>query len=222
MTTAIDLLSRSMRRAGVLAAGETPEASETMDALAILNGMLEQWSIDGLYVYVREELIFTPASLAPTITVGPSGDITADRPVRIDAAFSRQGDWDRPMDVIGSDRWTGIIDKGEIGRPALLYYAPTLSDGTAHLWPVPDSSYEMHLMVGKQLDRVEQPSDQLELAPGYDRALFLSLAVDLCLEFGRAVPAGLPDLAADARASVKRANLTHDIAQFDPALLGGC
>lgn len=220
MPAAIELITRAMRRAGVLAAGETPDAHDTKDALSTLNGVLEQWSLDGLNVYVRDELTFTPA--AASFTVGPSGDVAATRPVRIDAAFSRQGGVDTPVDVVGDDRFAQIGMKNMQGRPLLLRYRPTLPDGSVDLWPVPGGEHEIHLIVGRQLNRVEHHADELDLAPGYDRALFLTLALDLCTEYQRPIPAGLVELAMDAVASVKRANLPHDTAQFDAALLLRC
>lgn len=219
MTTAADLIDRSMRRAGILAAGETPDGSETMDALMVLNGILEQWSIDGLAVYVRREIVF-PGS--QSVRIGPSGDVVTDRPDMIVAAFSRLGSNDTPIAQAGDGEYALIGEKSTLGQPAKFRFWPAIPDARVDLWPVPDSTYEIHLIVNQALSRVQSPSDDLDLAPGYDRALFLALATDLCVEFQRDIPSGLPQLMSDAVASIKRNNINAapDIAQFDAALTG--
>ncbi len=217
MTAAIDMIGRSMRRAGILAAGETPHADETSDVLAVLNGILEQWSIDGLTVYARREIVFTGTG-AGSYTIGPAGDVVADRPDMIDAAFYRLGNSDAPIDIIGDDTFSRIGRKQQKGAPSKLRYWPTMPEGRVDLWPTPDSSYEIHLIVSQPLERVEHTAQDIVLAPGYDRALFLTLAVDLCVEFQRSIPTGLPELMNEAVASVRRANINNqpDQADFDP------
>jgi hypothetical protein len=45
---ALDLISRSLRLANVIAEGETPSAAAGADALAALNAMLAEWEIKGI------------------------------------------------------------------------------------------------------------------------------------------------------------------------------
>ncbi|WP_269497828.1 hypothetical protein [Castellaniella sp. S9] len=221
MATAIDLIGRSMRRAGILAAGETPEAGETSDALAVLNGILEQWSIDGLTVYARREITFSGDG-SVGYTIGPTGDVVGTRPEMIVAAFSRVGADDSPIAPAGDDEYSRIDNKSIVNRPTKYRFWPTMPDARIDLWPTPNSSCEIHLIVNQQLSRVESPAQDITFAPGYDRAIFLTLAIDLCVEFQRDIPAGLPELMSDAVASVKRNNINAvpEAAQFDVALTG--
>lgn len=218
MTAAMDLIARSMRRAGILAAGETPEAGETMDALAILNGILEQWSIDSLSVFQRVT-VTAQATGAASYSIGLAGDIQTDRPsMPILAAFSRNNGIDEPIVVKSLDFYAGISDKQTSGRPEIFAFDPGMPNSTVHLWPVPDAGYELHFEVARQFEKLQSPADQLELPPGYDRALFLTLAVDLCVEFQRPVPDGLGALAMDAVAAIKRNNISPVEAVFDAGL----
>lgn len=221
MPAAIDLISRSMRRAGILAAGETPAAHETMDALAILNGILEQWSIDGLNVYARQEIVFNGSGVS-SYSIGPTGVVVAQRPDMIDAAFSRLGEYDTPIAPAGDSEYALIGEKSTIGQPAKFRLWPTTPNARIDLWPAPDASYEIHLVVNQPLARVDYPAQDIVLAPGYDRALFLTLAADLCVEFQRSIPTGLPELMNEAVASVRRNNINAvpETAQFDAALIG--
>ena len=208
MKTAIDLIGRAMRRAGILAAGETPAADDVRDVLAILNGILEQWSIDGLSVFVRREIVFSGNGGA-SYTVGPTGDVQTERPDMIDAAYVRVGGSDYGISLVGDSTFSRIVDKSLSGMPAHVRYWPSLPNGRVDLWPAPTSDYEIHLIVNQALPSIEQPADPLHLAPGYDRALFLTLAVDLCVEYQRSIPTGLTELMTDAVASIKRNNINN-------------
>lgn len=85
-TTAQDLITGALRNINVLAASETPSASDSSDALQVLNDLLESWSIDHLNVFcvVENLLSFTPGQYQYTIgnPVGGTllGTLTAGSP----------------------------------------------------------------------------------------------------------------------------------------------
>ncbi|OAD17134.1 hypothetical protein [Achromobacter insolitus] len=219
MAHALDLIQRAMRRIGVLAPGESPTADETKDALAVFNGIIEQFSLDSLGVYRRAELVHTMNGSA-SYSIGPTGDIVADRPLRIESAFSRLDQLDRGIDVVGDDQFNSVAYKTTEGRPDFLRYDAAMPNGRIDLWPIPDSAYELHLIVAAQFLPIDHPSDEIILPPGYDRALVLTLALDLCGEFQRPIPAGLVELTTNAVAAVRRNNIEPVSAVFDPALTG--
>ena len=68
-STGQDLITGALRNLGVLAAGETPSAGDSADALMVLNDLLESWSIEHLNVYsvVENILAFTPGQYQYTI-----------------------------------------------------------------------------------------------------------------------------------------------------------
>ena len=68
-STAQDLINGALRNINVLAAAETPSASDSADALQVLNDLLESWSIEHLTVYsvVENILQFTPGQYQYTI-----------------------------------------------------------------------------------------------------------------------------------------------------------
>lgn len=217
MAYTLDLIKRAMKRAGILAEGETPTAGETQDALAVFNGIIEQWSIDSLSVYRRLEIVHAMNGSA-SYSIGPTGDIVAARPVRIEGAFSRLDQLDRNIAVVGDDQFNSVGYKTIQGRPDFLRYDAAMPNGRIDLWPIPDSSYELHLVVAAQFLPVDHVADEIILPPGYDRALTLTLALDLCGEFQRPIPQGLVELTSNAVASVRRNNIEPVAAVFDPAL----
>jgi hypothetical protein len=68
-TSANDLVTGALRKIGALAAGETPSAQDSTDALQVMNDMLESWSIDKLFVFAGVEnlLTWTPGQYQYTV-----------------------------------------------------------------------------------------------------------------------------------------------------------
>jgi hypothetical protein len=77
-STAQDLITGALRNINVLEAAETPSASDSADALQVLNDLLESWSIDHLNVYsvVENILTFTPGQYQYTIGNPVGGTFT--------------------------------------------------------------------------------------------------------------------------------------------------
>lgn len=59
MPTALSILTRALRRAGVLASGETPTAEEAEDGLAALRAMLAAWEGRGVVIGAPNVVVAT-------------------------------------------------------------------------------------------------------------------------------------------------------------------
>jgi hypothetical protein len=71
MTTPIDIISRSLKDIGALAAGEAPTPDSAVDCLDMLNDMLDQWSNEDFIVFNITEIIFNVLSGQVQYTIGP-------------------------------------------------------------------------------------------------------------------------------------------------------
>lgn len=73
-TTALDIVVGALRNIGALEAGETPSSQDSTDALQVLNDLLDQWSIEHLYVFASAEntFSFTPGTYQYSVG-NPSG-----------------------------------------------------------------------------------------------------------------------------------------------------
>jgi len=77
MTTPLDIISRALKDIGALAAGETPTADESQDALDMLNDMVAQWSNENMMVFYKTEIIFQTVQNTVQYTLGPGGSVGA-------------------------------------------------------------------------------------------------------------------------------------------------
>jgi hypothetical protein len=90
MTTASDIVSRSLRLIGVLGQGRrTLTANELADGIDALNSMLESFSLERLMVYQILEENFSLVIGTGSYTIGTGGTFNTTRPVKIENAFLR-------------------------------------------------------------------------------------------------------------------------------------
>ena len=225
MTTALQLVTSSLRKLGAVAAGEAPDADEQSDALAALNQIIESWNIQGLALYRRENAAYTLVPSQQTYTIGSGSDFDGARPITLNCAFVTRGGIDYQLEPLTQAQWNEILQKSQESQlPEAVYYEPTFPDGTLRFWPVPLEALTVTLAINMQLGAVADINDDLAFPPGYERALVYALAVDLAPEYPAVtLSQRVIDAADEALADVKRANNTQNqAATFDIALAGGC
>lgn len=216
MRTAGDIAGRALIRAGVIASGETPTASELSDAVTTLSDMLDSWSLEALTVFGTTEHVISLTG-AQQFTIGPSGDVVATRPIAVRSAFVRQGEADTPLSLCSPEYMDDFGCKDSAGQGYWISFEGSTPDATVRLWPVPDG--ELHLRVSQPMVQITDINDELDLPPGWFHAMALNLAVHLCEEYGFALAQGLVETAQTAKANIKRANLKPARSRFDAALL---
>lgn len=162
-----ELLSYSLRIAGVLGVGQQPLAQDLDDALTTLWNMAMQWQRRRWLVYRLNELSCDVVSGQPTYSIGRdttagTPDILDDRPGSIEAAFIRQNigsttapflPVDFPLRRIDSaEEWSAIALKSLRSWPGSFFYDPTLPNGTFYLWPIPiQTFFTLHVFVPENI-----------------------------------------------------------------------
>jgi hypothetical protein len=105
MATALDIITRALRKIKVLASGESPSSEESADCLDALNDMLSAWSISGI------DLAHTALALTDTLDV-PDDHLEA---IRLSLA-------ERVADDFGAQLSPRDAMLAEEGRAALRAY----------------------------------------------------------------------------------------------------
>lgn len=222
MATAQTLVTRSMRLAGVIGKGETPDSDESTDGLTALNAMLDSWSIERLFVYyiVEETLTLVPSQA--TYTMGASGDLNTTRPTRIeDQCFTRYtGNLDLPLRLIDAVAYHGIVAKTiESNVPMYLFADMQNPLVRLNFYPMPNAAYGAHIFSWKQLQQFSALTTTLALPPGHERAIAYSLAEEFGVEFGVQIHPGVAMIAQKSRANLKRINAPKPIMQTEVAYM---
>lgn len=200
MTTARELVTKSLRRSGAISAGETPDATEINDGLYALNDMIESWANDGLLVFARTEETF-PLSGAQEYTVGAGQDFNTVPFNQVVSAFVRQG-IDYYLTGITDTDYAQISVKYTTGTPEYFNYNNGYPVAKLKFYPVPVYG-TLHILSEKPLTEFNLNTN-VQLPPGWKKALIDNLAVDQAPEYGLEVSPRLEKSASDALASIKR------------------
>lgn len=188
MTTALDLITGALRKIGEFAPGETLPASDSADALSVLNGLIDIWSNEHLAVYNNVETIFALIPGKNVYTIGSGGDVSITRPLRITNMYTRLttsgSAVDFPCNEVSGDKYTALGLKSQPGPwPKMAYYNTGFPLAQLYFWPVPSSGGEFHMWSDMVLTNLAL-ADTLNMPPGYFLALQYNLAMMLAPEYG--------------------------------------
>ena len=213
--TARELFTMALRKCnGIIAEGETPSANLIEDARLAFNVMLDGWSAQSLMVYATQDQEFSwPASTASR-TVGPSGDLTGNRPILVHDStyFEDTGtELSYPVQLINEDLYNMIPDKTSTSSfPEVLWVNMTMPNATLTVYPIPDAC-TLHLISAVALTEVTNLSTELSFPPGYLRALVYNLAVELTPELGMQPLPSTQRIAVSSKQVLKAQNSAKDV-----------
>ena len=186
MSTALDIIKRSLRLLNVLATTETPDGTTGADCLNVLNLILDQWSNEELMNWAIDNDTYTLLANNGEYTIGATGDLVGLRPIKIKNAFVRDSDNnDYKLELISKDRYYSIFRKTTIAVPGYLSYIADYPNGTIKLYPIPDKAYTLGISHYNQFSRFALITSTVNMPAGYEIALGYALAAELAPEFGK-------------------------------------
>lgn len=227
----LDYICSSLRLIGSLEAGELPSPDEQQDALAILNQMLDVWQAKAWMIPGLQRLVFAPATLKQTYSVGPLGDLNIVRPSKISAigVLNQPGSTapiELTLDMVTATSepygWRDIPVKNTQGALPLrcwddcAYPARNLS-----FWPIPTVTINFTLYIPQLLTQFNDLVTQYQLPNIYPKAIRYNLAKDLMAEFP-GDPARYPMVlktADEMMSEITAMNYRAPVASIDPALV---
>jgi hypothetical protein len=187
---AIDIITEAMQELNLISAVEIPSAEDAAYCLKKLNSVLDEWSARRAYAFNVGFVLYTLIPNHQPHTIGPTGDfVVSQRPVRIEAAalvLNTGTQVDLPLNLRDDDWWAAQqVKQIATSVPTDLYYSPDEVNGSLYLWPIPTTAYGLRLETWVQLPVFADLNvTSYNLAPGYQRALTLTLAEDIAPAFG--------------------------------------
>lgn len=223
MATAADLIRRSMKLLGVLAAGESLRAEDQADGLTELNQVLGTWANERLHVHGTRLNAYTLTPNLSPHSIGSGGTLNTTRPLRIDAAavVPVGATAEIPLRILTDAEFQAVPDKTATATiPSSLWMAQIYPQ--AHLWllPVPTTAARLTLYTWSRISEFAA-ADSVSLPDGYENALAHALALQLAPMFGVEPTGTLLQNAADTLAAIKRTNSPMQLLSIDPAVLSG-
>lgn len=208
MTTARDLIKRSMRQLGVYTIGEEPSDDEAQDGLEALNAMLDSWATENLFVYAKTLDIVSLIAGQQTFTIGPSGTVVSPRPITIDASsyILYQNVSYQLVKWTDAEFQEISVKTQNSGIPCGFWPLMNMPDVTVTLWPIPAQAMSMYLWSNKLITSFPDLTTDVVMPPGYERALVYSLAEEIAPEYEVQIPVSVVAKALKARKNIKRIN----------------
>lgn len=205
MAKVAELIEGAYRLTNTTPGGEKLEAWQTAEGLRVLNQMLASWSVDrqGIYAITKES--FPMVANTAVYTIGPGGDFDTVRPNRITYAFVRQNEKDYRVRLVDREWQAGRQNKTTLtDRPWELLYEKDFPIGTLTFFPIPNSTYDIHLQSVKPLAVYSSANDDLALPPEYEAAIEYNLAIALANRNGQTVGQETASFAQDSLKKLKR------------------
>lgn len=183
MTTALDIISRSLRDIGIIDAIEIPSDEDAQQGLVYLNDLLESWSNEGLMVYTQTKDAFTMNG-STSYTVGATGTLATVRPIFPTSAYYTLSSVDYPVDIINMEQYDSIPYKVVTGGiPYCIAFNTSVPNSTMYIYPAPTSG-TLNLVSQKPLTSAALLTTVLAFPTGYERALRLCLGMELMPSYG--------------------------------------
>lgn len=218
MTTARTIITKALKKNGVLNVGENPSASEASDGLSSLNALVSSWSNESLLIYSRQSENFALTSGQASYTIGTGGNFNTTRPLQILTAFTRIGSIDYPISIIPQTAFDKISQKSISNSiPEVMTYDASVPLGTITIYPVPTTG-TLHIRSEKQLTSFTTLDTDVDLPPGWERALVYNLAIEDAPEYGQPIDPGVYEIASSSLNNIKTAvarNKTMDVYPYD-------
>jgi|SRR6185503_6459291 len=211
--TVQDIISFSLKAAGVLGVGQSALAEDNNDAFTALNGMLSIWQRKRWLIWHLTDNVLTSTG-AQSYSVGLGGDFNVMRPDRLEAAFFRQfinstpNQVDYPLDILESrEDYNRIVLKTLPSLPRYIFYDAAYPWGYVYPWPVPQAGvYEIHLSLKETLSQFTSLNQSIALPPEYEEALWTNLSIRLAPIYQFTVRPEVLGLAKAALATIRGAN----------------
>ncbi|MGJ0528216.1 packaged DNA stabilization gp4 family protein [Burkholderia gladioli] len=212
MTTAVDLITLALKDIGALGVGQPISPEDTMDALATLNMMLGQWQGERLSVYHLVDTAIQSTG-AQSYTVGTGGDFNVPWAYTVNAAYARLSNGTaNPIDydltiIKAREEYARIALKQLASFPSFAFYDSAWPLGNLIMYPVPNNTFELHIVTMQQLPQFATPADDVNLPPEYMAAIRYGLACYAAPSYQLEPTAALVRLAMNAKRVVKRMNV---------------
>ena len=136
------ICAAALRKLGVLALGQTANATELTNATEALNNLVWEYNTLGMPLWTRLDYVVPMVANQTSYTIGVGQTVDTDFPMKIlqawtvaSAGGSIQELWPNAIDVFNR-----LPTSGASGIPSQYNYQPFINYGVLRVWPAPDAT----------------------------------------------------------------------------------
>jgi hypothetical protein len=215
VTTARDLINDAHRLLNLVDSGNALPESVYQDNFRSLNQLLDSWSTERLAVYSTQDQILTWPANTIFRTLGPTGDLVAERPILVDdSTYFRDPSTNVSYGIkmINQSQYNGIAVKTVTSTyPQVMWVNMTFPNIEVYIYPRPTRNLEFHFVSVEPLTQASTLDSPILFPPGYLRAFRYNLACELAPEFGQEPTPQVIKIAITSKRDLKRINNPDDL-----------
>lgn len=183
MPIASSITDAALQHLNVLRVGGVARPADSVRCLEAMKSILDAWQVEPATVVGLQKLTYTPSAGTQSFTIGPSGNVVASQPLRIESnSYYRVNGVDTPIGVGTMDDYNAQADKAATGSPDFVALNRGYDTATVYIYPAADGVSQLNLFV--QVDPVSSFSSialstSLALPAGMRRALEWAIAKEV-------------------------------------------
>ncbi len=185
-----DIINGALRLQGWLDYQGTADATKISNMAEALQIMIKAWSAEGMKLWTIEEQTLPLVTGQIKYTIGPTGNLVGDRPLKIIEAFIRytvSGNYnDVTLQRLSRNEYQMLGNKASSGTPNSFFYNPVIPNGELYVYVAPSSfasaNDEIHLFVQRLIQDINAAGDSFDLPQEWFQALKWGLADETSLE----------------------------------------
>ena len=182
-----DIIIEALEYCGVIAVGETPDASKVTSMARTLNLLVKAWQADGLQLFRRKQYPITLVSGDKDYVFGSGGTVT-EVPTRILHAFARSiSGNDIELTPLSNTEYMQMTSKSTTSDSINSYYYDYQgSTATLYVWPTPSTTVSDTLIVlgERPIYDFDASTDDADVPNYYFLALAYGLAMASMTKWG--------------------------------------
>jgi len=222
MPSALQIVTKAMKIAGVIGQNETPSSSEADDGLVSLNDLLASWDTDETYVFAYESQTYPLVNGTNSYTIGTGGVFNTDRPVIFDSVVANLQGISYPLKELNAQDYADIAYKAMgTGIPEFYYCDFAFPIATIYLYGAPSSGITLTIGKSTRLTQFADLTTQYTFPPGYNRLLNYGLAMEIAPDYGVSLTPEAQFIASESKANVRNRNLPAPVMKTEVGLITG-
>lgn len=218
MPSALEVITASLRIAGVLGRNEVPDSAMADSGLSDLNDFIDSMNLKDSFMYTVDSETFNLVSGQHSYTVGTSGDFNTARPIKINSLVINQGDQVYQLVELNEQDYANLSNKDvNIGIPEYYYFDHDFPLATLYLFGAPSSNLTITFGKLEAVNQFANLTTQYTFPPGYNRLFKYGMAKELAHQYGFQLTPDAREIANKAMANVKNKNLRTPIMKLEIA-----
>lgn len=184
------MVTASIRKLGVVAQGQTPDAEAVTNAAQALNLRIALHRKDGLLLWTRKTYSFVPTVNVSSYNIGDGQTLNTPYPLNVIQAYKvvSSGTTRIPMEVISDWNYNRLPQGSLGGAPIQLTYQPKVNYGVLKLWPAPDAASAaattITIVYNSPIEYFNLSTETLDMPEEWYLALIYNVALDIAPEWG--------------------------------------